>query len=356
MIIPQSRPTLGEEEYRAVDAVLRSRQLAMGPAVSDFEESFKKFLNIPYAFAVNSGTSALHLALLAIGTKPGSEVIIPSYACTALLNAVKYTGAHPVIADVTTDNLCLSVDDTGRKITSRTAAIIAVHTFGMAADIAGLSSFGIPVIEDCAHSMGGHIKDKKMGTVGSASMFSFYPTKMVATGEGGMLATSSNKIAGILDDLRTYDGKPQYRIRYNYKMSDISAALGTAQLSKLENFVKRRRLIAERYDSFFKEHKEAAVIKRDYKSDSFYRYVLLMNDKIATTNFVNDMCKIGICCDFPVSKPLHQYLKLSDEKFPGTTEIFDRAVSIPLYPSLTDEEIEGVLSGCGNFLKKPVNV
>jgi len=352
VIIPQSRPTVLADDIKAVDTVLRNGQLSMGSLVSSFEDKFKEFIGTAHATAVNSGTSALHLSLLALGVKPDTEVILPSYACTALLNAVRYTGANPIIADISPDSFCLSVDDVKRKTTSRTAAIITVHTFGMPADVQALSSIGIPVVEDCAHSIGGHIDGKRMGTFGNASIYSFYPTKMITSGEGGMIATSSSKVAGIVRDLRAYDGVPEYTVRYNYKMTDISAALGLTQLSKLKTFIDKRRGLAKQYDKFFKGFDTLSIIGRAYDSDVCYRYVALMGNESLAKKFIKDMRSLDIYCDSPVSKPLHQYLNLKNSDFPVTQMFFERTVSIPIYPSLTDTEVERVLSSCRSVLER----
>ena len=349
-VISQSRPTIDAEESRAVNAVLASGYLAMGPMVSGFERDFKEYTGTSYALAVNSGTSALHLALLAIGVKAEREVIVPSYSCAALFNAVRYTGAYPVVADIDPKTFCLSNEDASRKITSKTAAIIAVHTFGMPADIDILSSSNIPVVEDFTHSIGGYVQDRKMGGIGDVAICSFYPTKMLATGEGGMVLTSSNKIASVVDNLRTYNVSESYEVRYNYKMSDIAAAIGKIQLSKLEGCIQKRRSLAKRYDSFFKSWDVITVIRRNYEEDVFYRYIILMPNKSLAENFKNAMCKAGIICDSPVERPLHQYLNKPDEEFSGTLDAFNRAVSIPIYPSLTDEETVRILDTCGRIL------
>lgn len=350
VVIPQSRPTIGLEESRAVDDVLASGYLAMGPIVSTLEEEFREYIGVRHSLAVNSGTSALHLALLALGVKAGSEVIIPSYTCTALLNAIKYIGASPVIADIDPATFCLSAINTYQKITPRTAAIIVVHTFGIAADMNSICSFGIPVVEDCAHSLGGYIKDQRMGSIGDAAVFSFYTTKMMTTGEGGMLVTRSDKLADFARNLRSYDNPDNYEVRYNYKMSDISAAIGRVQLSKLDSFIEKRRWIAKRYDSFFINRENITLVNRNQKTDVYYRYIILMPDKKKAEYFMNNVRKCGIICDTPVASPLHNYLKLHDNGFPVTMEVFNRCVSIPIYPTLTDEEIDRIFNICRALL------
>lgn len=352
LCIPQSKPTVGPHELRGIKAVLGSSQLAMGPQVRAFEELFKNKMGVRYAIAVNSGTSALHLALLGVGAKAGKEVILPSYACSALLNAVNYTGARPVIVDVDPCTFCISAQAAKKKINPRTAAIVAVHTFGIAGPIHELNRFGVPVIEDCAHAIGGHDNGKKLGTIGEAAIFSFYATKMITTGEGGMLATRSKKIAKLAESLRSYDEAARYKTRYNYKMSDIAAALGAVQLKQLQDFIKRRREIARQYDSLFKRYAFINVPIRDRSSDVFYRYVILMKNKVIARHFVRVMQSIDIVCDSPISRPIHSYLNLSDNIFPVTTDIVNRIVSIPIYPLLKEAQIRRIRTASMAFLDK----
>lgn len=346
-MIPQSRPTVGLGERKACDAVLQTGYLAMGPRVAEFEKLFSTFFSIPYAVAVNSGTSALHLALLALGARKGREVIIPSYACVALLNAVLYTGAKPVFADMDPVTMCLSSEDAAKKMSSHshTVAIVVVHTFGMSADIGKLRRLGTPLIEDCTHSIGGFTKNgRRMGTLGDAAIFSFYATKMMTTGEGGMIVTASRKIFQYVRGMRVYNDAMPRRLSFNYKMSDIAAGIGTVQLSKLKAFIKKRREIARCYDTFFKRYSNVTLPRRDFGSDVFYRFVILMPDRNSARRFMQAMQKNGIICDAPVNNPLHRCMGLSDKQYPGTTEIFNRAVSLPIYPSLTKSEIKKILS------------
>lgn len=348
-LIAQSKPTIGGEELLAVGDVLKSGQLAMGPAVRAFENKFCSLIGTRYACAVNSGTSALHLALLAIGVKAGDEVIIPSYSCTALLNAVWYAGATPVPADIDERSFCISREDAERRITSSTKAIIAVHTFGAAADISALRSTGIDVIEDCAHSLGGFQGSKKMGSIGTAAVYSFYPTKMMTTGEGGMITTSSESVFRFVTGAREYDMPEKPEVRFNYKMTDIAAAIGLAQLEKLDGFIARRRYVAERYNKLFTRCRFVTVPERDLSSDVVYRYILLFSDSGRAGDFIEAMNNSGIVCDRPVFRPLHSYLGLPDSGFPVASDVFARAVSIPVYPSLSDGDIERIIEECGKF-------
>src|SRR5512143_1781945 len=189
--IPHSRPTLDEEEARAAAAVVASGHVAEGPAVAAFEQELAALIGVPHAVAARSGTAALHLVLAAMGIGPGDEVIIPSFVCAALLHAIKYTGAVPVLADIDPATLNLDPRDVEQRLSPRTRAVILVHLFGLAADLPRFLGLGVPIIEDCAHCIGGIHGTRRLGAFGQAAVFSFYATKVIATGAGGMVTTGS---------------------------------------------------------------------------------------------------------------------------------------------------------------------
>ena len=251
--IPHSKPIFGPEEIKAVSNVISSGYVAEGDMVRKFERSFADYFDIRHAVAANSGTSALHLVLLALEIGPGDEVIIPSYVCCALLNAVNYTGATPVLADIHPDTCNLDAADVKKRINARTRAIIVPHLFGMAADLDPLLEFDVPLIEDCAQAVGAEYKQRAVGTFGVAAIYSFYATKVITTGEGGMVVSGSKDIVDRIRDLKSYDQKEDYRTRFNYKMTDIQAALGLSQLDRLDTIIRRRRAIAEKYTKSFNE-------------------------------------------------------------------------------------------------------
>ncbi len=270
--IPHSQPTLGEAEIKAVAAVIKSGHIAEGEVVARFEKTFAGKMGVQHAVAVSSGTAALHLALLAMGIGPEDEVIIPSYVCTALLHAVQYVGAQPVPAEIDPLTYNIDPDDVKKRITTRTGAIIVPHMFGVAADLDRLLKLGVPIIEDCAQAVGGTYHQKPLGTFGDAAIFSFYATKVMATGEGGMVTAKSPEIIERIRDLKTYDGKEADAVRYNYKMTDVQAALGEVQLGRLEDFIEQRRKIARQYV----KHLKSLSIKlpAEIAEHIYYRFVV----------------------------------------------------------------------------------
>ena len=220
MVIPHSRPTLDGGDVSSVSEVIRSGQIVQDEVVGEFEKKVAKYIGVNGAAATSTGTSALHLSLLALGIKKGDHVAIPGFVCSALLNVVKYVGAHPILVDVDPETYNIDVHDLRKKIKKTTRAIILPHQFGLPADIDEVMSLGVPVIEDCAQAIGAVYKGEKTGSFGTLSCFSFYATKVLSTGEGGMVVSNSRKLLKKIRDLREYDNKKNYSIRYNYKMTD----------------------------------------------------------------------------------------------------------------------------------------
>ncbi|RZB30125.1 MAG: hypothetical protein SRB1_02405 [Desulfobacteraceae bacterium Eth-SRB1] len=345
-MITHSKPTLDIDDYRSVMDVLESGRLVQGEQVAGFEDALSSFIGVKSGVAVSSGTAALHLSLLALGAGKGDEIIIPSYVCSALLNAVMYVNAVPVVVDIDRSTFNIDVDDLKKRITKRTKAIIVPHMFGLPADIDEIVSLGIPVIEDCAQSAGAKYRGRYTGSFGVCSIFSFYATKMLATGEGGMILSDDDRLAGIVRDLRDYDEKDGYSVRYNYKLTDMQAALGISQLKKLPSFIERRKKIAGLYDGSLRDISFPVAAIPEGREHIYYRYVLSLKD---SSGFMKEMLNLEIGCRRPVFKPLHEYLGLSG--YPGTEEAMARTVSIPLYPSLKDEEARKIAGGIVDRLK-----
>lgn len=345
-MIFHSRPTLDQNDFDSVLDVLKSCHIVQGKHVAGFEEALSSFVSVRNGVAVSSGTAALHLSLLALGVGEGDEVIVPSYVCSALLNAVLYVNAVPVVADIDRFTFNIDVADLKKRVTGRTKAIIVPHMFGLPADIDEILSLGIPVIEDCAQSVGSRYNGGYTGGFGVLSIFSFYATKMLATGEGGMILSDDDRLAGIARDLRDYDEKDSYSVRYNYKMTDMQAALGISQLKKLPSFIRRRKEIADLYNKSLGEISFPVPAAPEGREHIYYRYVLLLDD---SSEFIEKMLRIGIECRRPVFKTLHEYLGLSG--YPVTGEVMDRAVSIPVYPLLGDEEAHKIAASIVDRLK-----
>jgi len=377
-MITHSRPCLGDDDAAAVLKVLKSGRLVQGEMVAALEAAFVRLMageetnakfpvpggrgrnpasisgnesheircprNDPpsparpfHGAAVSSGTMALHLTLLALGIGRDDEVVIPSYVCASLWHAVRAAGATPVLEDCDGETFNISADDVEKLITDRTRAIIAPHLLGQAADLENLLGLGVPVIEDCAQSLGGAYRNRPTGGFGAAAVFSFYATKVIAAGEGGMVVSRDDRLIARIRDIREYDEKDDLSLRFNGKLTDLQAALALSQLGKLPAFIARRRAIARRYDRVLKLHGLKPPRCRDDRDHIFFRYVILVDEAEA---FIAAMGKRGVTCRRPVYRPLHRYLGLPG--FEATEKTWRHAVSIPLYPGLTDEEIAAV--------------
>lgn len=334
-LIPHSRPTFGREEEQAVLRAIRSGMVGSGEEVGRFERELERQVGGGRVVAVHSGSAALHLALLGLGIRPGDRVVVPSYVCAAVLNAVNYTGAEPIVADVDPATANLDPGDVRRRLRAGTKAIIAPHMLGRTAPIRELRGLGVPVVEDCAMALGGEV-----GCTGEVSVFSFYATKMMATGHGGAVAARDRRIVARIADLVEYDNRSDYKVRYNYRMSALAAALGRVQLAKLPEFVQRRRQIADYYY-------RTLSLGEPPPGHVFYRFLLRVG---SIGRFVRFMGSRGVDCKRPVFRPLHRLLARTRGEYPGAEELQRHGASIPLYPSLTRAEMRRVGESAREFL------
>lgn len=334
-VISHSRPTIEADDIAWVSRVLASGHLAQGIEVRAFEEETAAWLGLRGGVATSSGTAALHLALLALGVGPGAEVLVPSYTCVALLHAVHLAGARPRIVDSAADGVQMSVEDAAAQVSPATKAIMLPHMFGMVAPVEAFRRLGIPIIENCAQALGATSQGRPVGSVGDVTVLSFYATKMITTGEGGMLLSH---VEGLLDearDRRDYDKRADYRLRFNYKMTDVQAALGRSQLRKLPRFLERRRAIAGGYHAALQ--RVAPSYTPPAEGSACYRYVLAVPD---VDGFIRSLAARHIEAQRPVFRPLHELIR---REAPRAARTFQHAVSIPIYPSLTDDEVRVIL-------------
>jgi len=267
--IPLSAPDITDAEIEAVVSVLRTSHLSLGPQMAKFEAALAAYVGAPHAIAVSSGTAGLHLALLALGIGPGDEVIVPSFAFIAVANAVRYVGAQPVFADIDAETRNLNPANVEAVVTTRTRALIAVHTFGRPAPMTALLDVArrhnLLVIEDACEAIGSEIRGRHVGTFGDAGIFAFYPNKQITTGEGGMVVTGNSEVARSIAALRNH-GRYEFEsgsfdsvvepadpwfehieVGFNYRLSEMQCALGLAQLARIDAILARREAIARRY-------------------------------------------------------------------------------------------------------------
>lgn len=347
--ISHSKPAINAKDVSRVAQVLSLGSLANYSQVKMFEGEVADYIGRKEGIAVNSGTNALHLALLALDSKNNkNEVIIPSYVCIALLNAINAANLKPKIVDINEYDYNISLDKIKKKINTRTKAVIVPHMFGdPIKNIEQIVNLNVPVIEDCALSVGASINGKKIGSFSDLSVFSFYATKVFTTGHGGMILSKSEKLLDKLKDFMQYDNRQEYKESFNFRMTDFQAALGRSQLLRLENFIKKRREIAEEYDKSFRNQSSIKVPSRPEES-IFFRYILEIEE---VDKFIEIMSEKGISCAKPIFKPLHHYFNLDKNNFPNTERAYEHNVSIPIYPSLKDDEVKYVIDKVKSFMR-----
>lgn len=296
-------------------------------------------LGLPPGVAVSSGTAALHLALLGLGIGPGDEVILPSYVCVAPLHAIQYVGATARLADVDPDTYNLDPLDVRRRLTRRTRAIIVPHQFGLPADLDAILALGLPVIEDCAQAFGARYRDRPAGSFGAVSVVSFYATKLLTTGEGGMLLSRDRRLLNRIRDRRDYDERRGHVVRYNYKLTDFQAALGRSQLRRFPAMLARRAAIAGRYRRCWADLPIGLPGVDTTRTHAYHRFVVSV--PASAVAFARRLVALGVTARLPVFRPIHTTLGLGG--FPGSTHAFRHGLSMPLYPTLTSQEERAVI-------------
>jgi dTDP-4-amino-4,6-dideoxygalactose transaminase len=348
-VIPIARPQMGEDEKSRVWEAMASGSLAQGPRVLEFEERFAAFIGSGHAVATSSGTTALHLALLGYGIGPGDEVITVPFTFIASANSILYTGARPAFVDIGEHDFTMDAAQVEAAITPRTRAIMPVSLYGQPADMPAITEIaerhGLAVVEDACQAHGAAIGDRKSGTWG-AGTFSFYPTKNMTTGEGGMLTTHDAELADRVRLLREHGMKVRYHhdvVGYNFRMTDIAAAIGLAQLPKLAAFNDRRRAIAARYDV---ELRGVAipVVPPDV-THVYHQYTIRVNRRDEFAERLKER-GVGSAIYYPI--PVHRQkpfvaLGYGGESYPVTDRLTEEVLSIPVHPSLSDDEVAQVI-------------
>jgi perosamine synthetase len=378
--LPFHVPAITEDEIQAVVDTLRSGWITTGARVRQFEEDFARYVGCHHAVAVNSGTAALHLALDAVGIKEGDEVLVPTMTFAATAEVVLYFKAKPVLVDCQQDTLNLDPDQMEEMITSKTKAIIPVHIAGQPCEMHRIMEIArhhhLKVIEDAAHALPARYQGKLVGTIGDITCFSFYATKTITTGEGGMATTENSdwmermRIMGLHGISRdawkryTAEGSWYYEILcpgYKYNLTDMAAALGIQQLKKCDQLWELRRRCAALYNEGFADVRELTVPSAAPDvQHAWHLYVIQLNSeqlRISRNEFIELLRKanIGTSVHFI---PLHLHPFYRDtfgyrpEDFPMASSVFERIVSLPIFPQMTDADIRRVIDAVTTTVKQ----
>jgi perosamine synthetase len=357
--ISMSAPDIDETDVEAVAEVLRSGRLALGPRAEEFEQRIADYAGVPHAVAVSSGTAALHLILKGLGCGPGDEVLVPSFTFAASVNAILYVGASPVFADIEPEQYTLDPEDTARRVTGRSRAIMAVDVFGHPVEWDALSAsaerHGLTLIDDACEALGAEYRGRRIGGFGAAAAFAFYPNKQMTTGEGGVIVTCDGRLAGLVKSLRN-QGRAEgsawlehLLLGYNYRMDELSAALGISQLKRIEAFLMHRERVAARYSALLRRFDwlDTPVV-RPHVRMSWFVYVVRLAEGVDRDRVVLAMEARGVPARayFP---PMHlqpyvrERLGTGPGMLPVTEALARRTLALPFHNHLSEAEIERVV-------------
>lgn len=352
--VPIAKPIIGDKEIENVVEVLKSGMIAQGPKVEEFEQKFAEWVGADYGIAVNSGTAALHTALLACDIGEGDEVITTPFTFIASGNSIVYTGAKPVFADIDLKTYTLNPEKIEGLITENTKAIMPVQLYGQSANMDRINEiaelYGLIVIEDAAQAHGATCNGEKVGSIGDMSCFSFYPTKNMTTSEGGIITTDDEDLAEAARIFRAHGASVRYHhgeIGYNFRMTDIAAAIGLAQLEKIDEFNDKRIANAEYLNQGLKDVDGVVTPYCAYGSKHVYHQYTIMvekGDRDDWVDIIND-CGVGTGIHYPIplyNQPIYRSLGL-DGDCPNAEFAADNVISLPVHPSLTKEDLDLVI-------------
>ncbi len=365
MIIPLYKPSLSRLEKKNVMRCLDDNWISSkGGFIKKFEKNFKKKFNYKFASVTTNGTTALHLALLALDIKKSDEVIVPNLTYVAPVNAVKYMGAKPVLTDVNSKTWLMDIDEIKKKINYKTKAIILVHLYGSSYNFKEINKikkkYNIKIIEDCAEAIGTKFEGDYVGSIGDISTFSFYGNKTISTGEGGMLVSKNKKLIDKIIKFKSQglniNKKHNYYnheiVGYNYRMTNICAAIGCSQLEKIEKFIMKKRKIDKLYKKFLSDEIDFQSVNKLCTS-TFWLVSILFKNANLKNRVVNYLRKKGVETR-PIFKPMSQLkiYKSADKNFKNSINIYKRGISLPSYPDLKEKEIKYISNAINKILKK----
>ena len=353
--IPIASPIIGDEEIEEVVKVLKSGFIAQGPKVNEFEKEFAKFVHAEYGVATSSGTTALHVALLSCGIGEGDEVITTPFSFAATGNSILYTGAKPVFVDIDPDTFNIDPDNIEKAITDKTKAIMPVQLYGQAAEMDKISKIAkkheLFIIEDAAQAHGAIYKDKKVGSLGDMACFSFYPTKNMTTSEGGMITTNNKELAEKAKMIRAHGESKRYEhaiLGYNFRMTDIAAAIGLVQLRKLDKFNDKRIANAKYLTEQLKSVEGITTPKQLNNAKHVYHQYTIKVTHGNRDEWVKLLNEHGIGTGIHYPIPIYKqklYKELGyDDKLENTENAADTVISLPVHPNLTEKDLQSIVN------------
>lgn len=361
MRYPLARPNISQREERNVLKVLRSGTLSIGPFVEEFEQKFAKTVGTKYACAVSSGTAGLHIALIAAGIGPGDEVITTPFSFIASANSILYVGAKPVFADIDPETYNIDTKKIELLITKKTKAIMPVHVFGQCADMREIMQIArkhkLVVIEDACESLKATYRKKEAGTFGLAGVFAFYANKQMTTGEGGMLVTNDKRTYELARSLRNQGRAPNMqwldhdRLGFNYRMDEMSAAMGVAQLEQLPESIRERRIIAALYNKHLAPYREWITTPKVAPGNfhTYFVYVVQVHKRtVMRDDVIKRLLALGIGSK-PYLPSIHLFsfykklLRTKKGDFPVSELVSARTLALPVYVGLTEKDISRIV-------------
>lgn len=362
MIVPHVEPLVGKEELEEIKDCFKRRWITGGQKLKKFQEKIARICGVKYAFGVCNGTQALYIALKALGIGPGDEVIVPDFTFVACSNSVLWAGAKPVFADVDRKTFNLDPREIEKKITKRTKAVMVVHLYGHPADMDSIlkiaKKYKLLVIEDAAEALGTKYKGKPIGSFGQVSCLSFYADKVITTGEGGMVLTKDQKIAKKIVSLLNQGrmGRGWYiheEIGFNFRMSDLQAAVGLGQLKKFKEIVKRRKKMENLYRKLLSKIKGVSLPYVDPRVFNIpFRYIILVDEPKALMEYLNKRGIKTARSFYPLHlQPCYKNLKIKGN-FPNSIFAYQRILRLPSGNTLTEKQVRYVVEEIKNFFKK----
>ena len=335
--IPHSYPDIGAKEIEAVRASMEAGWIGQGPGVAQLEDAAGGLLGLPdhRGLALSSGTAALYAGLRALGVGPGDEVLVAAYACASLRQAVMYVGATPIFIDCDPVTFNPDPEDAHRKLGAETAASIVPHMFGLPADIEAFVELGPPVIEDCAQTVGVRLGDRVAGSFGALTVCSFHATKPIGGGNGGMLLSQDSGLLAKAAELRDCEDPRGNDLAFNFKMSDLHAAIAHVQLRRLPELLDRRRELAAHHRAALQDAGVDLPPAADDREHGWWRFIVTAD--VTDLEALLEACRRhGVSCDRPVGRLVREVVNGLDD-LPGCRQAWQQACSIPLYPALSDE-------------------